>query len=395
MTEEHSALMPTYDRIPVEFKRGEGPYLFDTEGNRYLDALAGIAVNILGYRHPKLVDAARRAVDGVRHVSNLFEIEAQETLARELRSMGFPGRAFFANSGAEANEAAIKFARKYQYRRDSSARTILTFEQSFHGRTLGALAATGQTKYHEGFEPLPEGFDYVPFNDPDAVEQRMDDDVAGIMVEPIQGEGGLIPAEESFLERLRELCDEHDALLMFDEVQAGMGRTGSFYAFQEFGVEPDLICLAKGIANGYPMGATLAHESLDPALQSGDHASTFGGSPFVSAMALEVVSILKEEEIPANVVERSAQLQSGLDDVSSRFDHVGSPRGMGLMLGLPLHEPMDATEVMHQARDEGLIIGTAGDNVLRFVPPLILTQDNVDELLEKLTVALSTYEPED
>lgn len=381
-------LLPTYDRIPIHFERGEGVYLFDGQGNKYLDALAGIAVNILGYAHPRIVEVGKKAVEKIQHISNLFQIKPQYQLAKALREQGFPGRPFFCNSGAEAIECALKFSRKYQHRRQRDGRTILSFEGSFHGRTMGALSATGQTKYHQGFQPLPGGFEYLPYNDLSALRRRMADDVCGVIVEPIQGEGGVRPAEPEFLQGLRNLCDEYSSLLIFDEIQTGMGRTGTFYAFQQYGVEPDLVTLAKGIANGYPMGVTMVHESLDDGLLPGDHASTFGGNPFVSRIAETVVRTLEEDSIIEHVQSISSYLLEQLKQLTLDRQGIHEPRGRGLMIGIPLEQSRDASQVMSRAREHGLIVGTAGENVIRLVPPLILTKPEVDELVNKLTRAL-------
>ncbi len=382
------ALIPTYEPIPIHFERGEGPYLFDEEGRRYLDGLAGIAVNILGYRHPRMVEVGQEAVNDIQHVSNLFRIKRQVKLAEALSREGFESSAFFCNSGAEANEAAIKFARKYSGRFGDDARTVVSLEGSFHGRSLGALAATGQKKYRSGFGPLPGGFQHVPPNDIDALEAAIDESVCALMMEPIQGEGGVIPLEESYLKQVRELCDRHDVLLVFDEVQTGMGRSGRFFCYQHYPVRPDVVTLAKGIAGGYPMGALLVKRSLREGLQSTEHASTFGGNPFVSRMALETIRILEEEELIENATRRGQQLLQGLRQLSGRFEPVGEPRGLGLMLALPLEDPLEASEVMNRALDHGLVLGTAGSNSLRFVPPLILTERNVETMVEKCEATL-------
>lgn len=381
---EDGELLPTYDRLPVEFDRGEGVYLHDREGNRYLDALAGIAVNVLGYRHPVLLEAGREALDGIHHLSNLFEIPPQRELARRLSELTGGRRAFFCNSGAEAVEGAIKFARKYSYRHGNDGRTILSAENSFHGRTLGALTATGQTKYQEGFGPLPDGFDQVPYNDLEALEDRMDDSVCAILLEPIQGEGGVIPAQEEYLRGVRNLCDEYGALMVVDEIQSGVGRTGEFLAVETYDVRPDVVALAKGLAGGFPIGALLVADSLEAGLQSGDHASTFGGNPFVTTMALTVLDVLEDEGLVESSRERGKQLERGLSELAGSVDGVGEPRGKGLMQGLPLGSSLDASDVMNEALDEGLLVGTAGENTLRFVPPLILTEPQVEDLLNRL-----------
>ncbi|MFB6346362.1 MAG: aspartate aminotransferase family protein [bacterium] len=390
MSDADEYLLPTYDRLSVQFDRGEGVYLYDQEGTQYIDLLGGIAVNVLGYRHPALVEAGREAVNDIQHVSNLFPIQPQLELAKALSDITFNSRAFFCNSGAESIEAAIKFARKYSQRFGNDGRTILTFENSFHGRTLGALTATGQTKYQDGFEPLPEGFRLAQFNDIESVRSQVDSDVCGILVEAIQGEGGVIPAEPEFLDQLREFCDRENILLIFDEVQAGTGRTGQFLAADTYGVRPDLAALAKGLGGGYPIGCLLASDTLESGLQSGDHASTFGGNPFVTKMALTVLETIRTENLMTNAEERGKQLREGLKRLSETFESVGSPRGRGLMLAVELDDHLDAGEVMRQALDDGLVIGTAGDNSLRFVPPLVLEENETDQALERLEQTLKT-----
>lgn len=381
-------LLPTYDRLGVKFDRGEGLYLHDREGNRYLDALAGIAVNILGYRHPRLVEAAREASDDIHHLSNLFEIESQTRLAEQLSEMTFGTRAFFCNSGAEAIEAAIKFSRKYSRRFGNGAYRILAAENSFHGRTMGALAATGQSKYQTGFEPLPEGFEHVPYNNGDVLSERMNDDVCAVLVEPIQGEGGIIPGTRPYFERIRDLCDHHDSLLIVDEIQSGMGRSGQFLAVNHLGVRPDLVTLAKGLAGGFPIGAMLADRSLEPGLQAGDHASTFGGNPFACQMALTVLECIKKENLIELSDKRGRYLNERLTSLADSLERVGTPRGRGLMHGLPLEQPLDASRILKKALEKHLIVGTAGENTLRFVPPLVITRREIDRLTERLEEVL-------
>jgi acetylornithine/N-succinyldiaminopimelate aminotransferase len=392
-TDQTDPLLPTYDRLPVQFDRGEGVYLHDDEGNRYLDALAGIAVNILGYRHPVLLETAHEALDDIHHLSNLFEIPSQRRLAEALSEFTFGTRAFFCNSGAEAIEGAIKFCRKYSFRFGNDGRKIITARNSFHGRSLGALTATGQTKYQEGFEPLPGGFEHVSYNDPEALEEAMDDQVCGVLLEPIQGEGGVVPAESSYLSRARELCDEYGSLMVVDEIQSGMGRTGEFLAVGNHEVQPDVVTLAKGLGGGFPIGAFLVDETLESGLQSGDHASTFGGNPFVTKVSCAVLEILEAEGLMESSRERGREIEEELQRLSEEIEDVHAPRGEGLMLGLPLEPPLDAGDVLEEALEEGLLVGTAGENTVRLVPPLILTESEAGKLLERLEAALrSTME---
>ncbi len=392
--EAEEYLIPVYDRLPVSFERGAGALLYDEAGNRYLDALAGIAVNILGYRHPYLVETAEKAANDIYHVSNLFHIKEQFKLARRLSGISFEAAAFFCNSGAEANEAAIKFVRRFSQRRGSGGREILTFQNSFHGRTLGALAATGQEKYRAGFEPLPEGFDYVPYNDLEALEARINSDTCALLMEPVQGEGGVIPAAPAYFEGVREICTANDVLLVLDEVQTGMGRSGEFFCHQHYDLQPDLVTLAKGLGGGVPIGALLVRRELKEAgLQSGEHASTFGGNPFVCKMALAVLEAIEVEDILANVRRQSKRLQTGLVDLVGKYQFVEAERGIGLMQALVLADSVDASKAMNKARENGLIVGIAGDNCLRFVPPLIIDETQVDELLDKLNTTLDTLSP--
>lgn len=393
MTEDYEDqdeyLLPTYDRLPVRFTRGEGVYLYDENDNQYVDVLAGIAVNVLGYRHPYLVEAGREAVSTIHHVSNLFPIEPQRQLAERLNDFVFDSRAFFCNSGTEAVEAGIKFARKYSYRFGNDGREVLSFRNSFHGRTLGSLAATGQQKYQEGFGPLPEGYVLADYNDVESLRSRMNSDVCLVIVEVIQGEGGVLPADESFLRELREICDREGALLMFDEIQTGIGRTGNFLAAQHYGVQPDLVSLAKGLGGGYPIGALLVRDSLQDGLQHGDHASTFGGNPFVTKMALTVLDAIESEELPENVRRRGEQFLAGLESLTEKYDPLHSPRGKGLMIGVSLDEEYEASDIMREGLDHGLIMGIAGGNALRFVPPLILDGPEVEEALNRLDKTLN------
>ncbi|MFP4687426.1 MAG: aspartate aminotransferase family protein, partial [bacterium] len=311
-------------------------------------------------------------------------------LAGELSKRGFEASAFFCNSGAEANEAAIKFARRYSERFGSGGYKILSFENSFHGRTLGALSATGQEKYRRGFEPLPGGFEYVPYNDIKALEEKIGSDpgVCALLMEPVQGEGGVIPARPEFMRAVREICNQNDVLLIFDEVQTGVGRSGKFFCYQNYEIEPDLVTLAKGLGGGYPIGALLVRRELRAGLQPGEHASTFGGNPFVCAMALTVLEAIDREEILQNVVERGRQLEEGLQKLAAEYGPLKNPRGVGLMIGLPLEDSLPASELMEACRRQGLIVGTAGKNSLRFVPPLIISEDEIVELLERLKKAL-------
>lgn len=379
---------PNYAPAPVIFDRGGGVWLHDRDGNRYLDFVAGIAVCALGHAHPRLTAALHDQVDRLLHVSNMYYTAEQIGLLEKLTARSFADRAFFCNSGAEANETAFKLARRYQSRVANAPekKTILSMKSSFHGRTLAAITATGQPKYHDGFAPLVPGFEYLPFNDESALKARMGDDVAAVVVEPIQGEGGVRPAAAKFLQLLRQQCDQWGALLIFDEVQTGVGRTGSLFAYQHYDVTPDIMSLAKGLGGGVPLGATLATDAVWKGFKRGSHASTFGGNPLVTRAAQIVLDVIEDDDLLENARHRGEQLRQGLRDLSQRFDAIGEVRGVGLMVGADCGER--AGEVVTLARDEGLLINTAGGTTLRFVPPLIVTADDVDECLRRLTRAI-------
>ena len=383
---EHPHLLQNYARAPVTIVRGEGCELIDSDGVRYLDLVAGIAVCALGHAHPAITEAIATQAATLVQASNLFHHEPAGTLANELAARSGLERVFFCNSGTEANEAAIKLARKLAFRRGEARRTILSCEGAFHGRTLGALAATSNPHYHEGFEPLPGGFAYTPFNDIAALEAAIDENVAAFIVEPVQGEGGVIPASPAFLEAARRLCDRHGALLIFDEIQCGMGRLGTLFAFQSYGIRPDIVTLAKSLANGLPIGAVLIDAKASRALQPGDHGSTFGGSPVPCAAALAHLRVRDALDLDAHVLRVGAHLKTGLASLADRYQNVfTAPRGMGLMLGLPLREPYVARAFVDPAREtERMLVNAAGDNTLRFVPPLILTEPEVDDALARL-----------
>ncbi len=381
---------PNYGPAPVVFDRGSGVWLTDTDGNRYLDFLAGIAVCSLGHAHPRLTDALHDQVDRLLHVSNMFFTGEQIALMDRLCARSFADRAFLCNSGTEANEAAFKLARRYQSRvkNHPSKSTILSMKSSFHGRTLASITATGQPKYHDGFEPLAPGFDYVPFNDVDALKERFDDDICAVIVEPVQGEGGVRPADPEFLETLRGLCDDYDALLIFDEVQTGVGRTGRLFAYQHFDVAPDIMTLAKGLGGGVPVGATLATEEVWQGFQRGSHASTFGGNPLASRAGAVVLDVIDDEDLLKNAAQRGRQLRQGLHKLAEEFDCITDVRGMGLLVGAQCIDKQHATDLVALARRQGLLINSAGGDTLRFVPPLVVTDDDVEDALHRLRQAL-------
>ncbi len=377
------ALLPTYGRIPVTVVSGRGCTLVDSDGNEYLDFIAGIAVCALGHAHPAVTEAVTAQAKRLVHASNLYSHEPSGTLARELVARAGMVHAFFCNSGTEANEAAIKLARKWAYRRgESQRRTILACTGSFHGRTMGSLAATDNAKYREGFAPLPEGFGFVRFNDVADLDAKIDESVAAFIAEPVQGESGVHVADAEFLRAARRLCDERGALLIFDEIQCGMGRVGPLFAFEHFGVRPDVLTLAKALANGLPIGAMLVGERAADGLQPGDHGSTFGGSPIPAAAALAHLRVRDETQLEKNVRARSEQVFAGLRALSERHPRIiGEPRGLGLLVGVSVCEPYEAKAIQTAARERGLLVGTAGGNTLRFAPPLIVREEEVERAL--------------
>jgi predicted acetylornithine/succinylornithine family transaminase len=378
-----AALLPTYARYPVELVSGDGCRLVDSEGRSYLDLVAGIAVSALGHCHPAIVQAIHQAADSLLHVSNLYWTEPMVRLAERLTKAAGMDRAFFCNSGAEAVEAGIKLARKSHPDR----RRILCFERSFHGRTLGALSTTAQPRYQESFLPLLPGVRALPFGGFDEARQAIDERVGLVLVEPIQGEGGMRPAPPRWLRMLRERCDATGALLIFDEVQSGLGRTGTLFAYQGEGVVPDAVTCAKALAGGLPMGALLARGAAAEAFQPGDHASTFGGGPLVSAAANAVLDVVLADGFLDDLRHRGERLRTGLEQLATGHPAVAGVRGRGLMLGLQLVEPR-AAELVDAARRRGALTCPAGSDVVRFVPPLTIGREEIDEALEIVRGAL-------
>lgn len=382
---------PNYAPASIVFDHGEGVWLTDSKGNRYLDFLAGIAVCCLGHAHPQLTQGLHDQVDRLLHVSNMFYTAEQIGLMERLTEQSFADRVFFCNSGTEANEAAFKLARRYQskVKNRPSKTKIISMKASFHGRTLASITATGQPKYHDGFAPLVPGFEYVPFNDSDAIERHVDADTAAVIVEPIQGEGGVRPADKAFLQTLRRVCDEHQALLIYDEVQTGVGRTGSLFAYQHFEVAPDIMTLAKGLAGGVPLGATLATDEVWQGWKRGSHASTFGGNPLATQAGQIVLDVIDEQNLLENARQRGEQLKQGLLTLAEEFDVITDVRGVGLMLGAECGD--QASSIATAAREEGLLINTAGGDTLRFVPPLIISEEDVSQALVRLRRALQQH----
>ena len=380
-------LFGTYRRFPIVLTRGQGARVWDSDGREYLDFLAGIAVCSLGHSHPRVVAAIRKQAEILTHVSNLYYIEPQIRLAKLLVEHSFADRVFFCNSGAEAIEGAIKLARRYAHERMEGHRyEIITMENSFHGRTLAAVTATAQKKYHEGFDPLPEGFRYVPFDDMAALAAAVTENTCGVLVEPIQGEGGIRIPSPGYLRELRNFCDDRGLLLLFDEVQAGMGRTGHLFAHEEWGVEPDIMTLAKALGNGYPLGALLAREPVASVFVPGTHASTFGGNPLGMAAGIAVMETLLEKGTLEHCRAMGNYLRSGLETLKKDHETIREVRGKGLMVGMELSGPGDDAVV--RAMKKGLLINCTGGNVLRFVPPFVITEADVDRAVEILDEVL-------
>jgi len=381
-------LMAFAKRAPVALVRGDGARVWDSDGKEYLDFTGGIAVTALGHCHPKVVGTMREQAATLLHVSNLFQIPQQIHLAKLLCDHSFADRVFFSNSGAEANEAAIKLARKWAKEHGSSDRgDIISMRGGFHGRTLAAVTATAQEKYHHGFEPLPGGFKYVPFNDLRAVERAVDSRTAAILVEPIQGEGGVNIPDDGYLPGLRKICDEAGILLMFDEIQTGMGRTGKLWAYEHSGIAPDVMTVAKALANGVPIGATLATDEVGRAFSPGTHGTTFGGNPFVTAVGLTVLTTLLEERLPERAARVGRALVDKLNALAGRHRaKVKEVRGRGLLVGLDLVPPVG--DAVAACRERGLLVLTAGDNTLRLAPPLVVDEGEVARAVEIVEAAL-------
>jgi acetylornithine aminotransferase len=379
-----SALMQTYTRLPVTFSHGEGVYLYDTAGRRYLDAIAGIAVNGLGHAHPAVTAAIREQADKLVHTSNLYRIEAQEQLGEVLTGVAGMENCFFGNSGAEANEAAIKLARLYGHQREIDRPAIVVLEGAFHGRTLATLSATGNRKIQAGFEPLVTGFTRAPRNDVQALRQIAANNpaVVAVLMEPIQGESGVHPLSAEYLQAVREICDQQEWLLMLDEVQTGNGRTGSYFAYQGMGLVPDVVTTAKGLGNGIPIGACLARGAAARVLGAGQHGSTFGGNPLVCATALAVVKTITDEALAANATAMGQLIVESLRADSAAAAKIVEIRGRGLMLGIELRT--ECGELAQRALESGLLINVTAGNTIRLLPPLIINAREAQELAAAL-----------
>jgi acetylornithine aminotransferase/acetylornithine/N-succinyldiaminopimelate aminotransferase len=383
-TRGNAVFIGTYNRFPAAMVKGSGCRLWDADGKEYLDFLAGIAVCSLGHCHPKVTEAICRQAGTLVHVSNLFHTQPQIELAELLVANSFADRVFMGNSGAEANEAAIKLARIHS---GPGRYEIISLSGSFHGRTLATVAATGQPKFHQGFEPLPQGFVHAEFGDPQTIEGLITPQTCAILCEPLQGESGVRPLEPEYLQAIRAICDRHGLLLIFDEVQTGLGRTGTLFAHQQLGVTPDIMTLAKALGNGLPIGAMLTTEKIAASLTVGTHASTFGGNPVAAAAAVEVLKIMLSEGFMDTVQERSRHFVARLQEVADRYPHLATGvRGRGLLLGLVLTERGIelGMEIVQQMFGQGALINFAGNRVLRFVPPLIVSNEEIDQLIDRL-----------
>ena len=392
MNHAEESILHTYNRFPVMFDHGEGCYLYDTEGKKYLDFAAGIAVNALGYHYPGYDDALKSQIDKLTHISNLYYNEPMSEAGEKLIKASGLSKAFFTNSGTEAIEGALKAARKYSYTKygkEAGRFEIIAMNHSFHGRSMGALSVTGTEHYREPFEPLIGGVKFADFNDLESVKAQITDKTCAIITEAVQGEGGIYPAQKEFLEGLRALCDEKDIILIFDEIQCGMGRTGYYFAWQSYGVQPDVMTCAKALGCGVPVGAfVLGEKAAAASLVPGDHGTTYGGNPFVCAAVSKVFDIFEQDNILAHVQELTPYLEEKLDALVDKYPIVAARRGKGFMQGLVI-EGTTVGSVVTKALANGLLVISAGSDVLRLVPPLVITKEHIDEMIEKLEKSLA------
>ena len=389
IAEAESALLHTYNRYQVVLDRGEGVWLYDTEGKKYLDFVAGIAVFALGYHYKDYDDALKAQIDRILHTSNYYYNVPAIEAAKKLKTISGMDRVFFTNSGAEAVEGAIKAARKYAYRKDGRTdHEIIAMNHSFHGRTMGALSVTGNPKYREAFAPMIGNIHFADMNDIESVKAQINDRTCAILLETVQGEGGIYPAQEAFLRELRSLCDERDILLIFDEIQCGMGRTGYYFAWQKFGIRPDIMTTAKGLGGGVPVGAFLLTEKAGAgSLEAGDHGTTYGGNPFAAAAVCKMIDLMEENRITEHVRQITPYLEKKLDELAGNYDFIETRRGSGLMQGLVCRGAVG--DIITRAMEKGLILINAGTSILRFVPPLIITEEHVDEMVRILNECLA------
>lgn len=383
-----AALLHTYNRYQVVLEKGEGAYLYDIEGKEFLDFASGIAVCSLGYGHPEYTAALKNQIDKLLHTSNLYYTAPVAEASSKLKDATQMDRVFFTNSGTEAIEGALKAARKYAYSNQSGKYEFIAMNHSFHGRSMGAVSVTGNAHYREPFEPLIGGVKFADFNDLESVKAQITDKTCAIILEPVQGEGGIYPATQEFLEGVRALCDENDILLIFDEIQCGMGRTGNMFAWQGYGVKPDIMAMAKAIGNGVPVGAFAMTEKVaEKSLAPGDHGTTYGGNPFVCAAVSSVLDIFEKEQILEHVNDVTAYLEEKLDALVEKSELIETRRGKGFMQGLVMNVPVG--DVIKKCMAHGLIVISAGGNVLRLLPPLVIAKDHVDEFIGKLELALN------
>lgn len=387
--EEH--LFHTYNRYQISLDRGEGVHLYDADGKEYVDFGAGIAVFALGYNNKEYNDALKAQIDKLIHTSNYFYNEPAAKAAKAITEVSGMDRVFFTNSGTEAIEGAIKLAKKYAYLKDGSTdHEIIAMQHSFHGRSMGALAVTGNRHYQEAFGPMIPGIKFAQYNNLASVEELVNDKTCAIIFETVQGEGGIYPAKPEFIKGVRKLCDEKGILLILDEIQCGMGRTGTMFAYEQYGVKPDILTVAKALGCGVPVGAFLAREEVSKALVPGDHGTTYGGNPLACAAAVKVLELFKKQNVLDNVKKVSAYLEKKLDEIVAEYDYVVERRGLGLMQGLEINTNVkDLKKVIAACLDNGLILFTAGTNVIRFVPPLVISEADVDEMITKLKKALA------
>lgn len=380
-------IMNTYRRVPIALTKGEGARVWDAEGKKYLDFVAGIAVCNLGHSHPKVVKAIQEQAKELMHVSNLYYTRPQAEVAALLTKHSFAEKVFFCNSGAEANEAAIKLARKYSREHLGSEKyEILTMKNSFHGRTMATITATGQEKFHVGFDPLLDGFKYIPFNDPDAIEAAITPKTCAVMLEPIQGEGGVIIPDVDYLAKVRQICNQHHLLMILDEVQTGIGRTGKMFAYEHSGVHPDIMTLAKALGNGFPVGAMMATDKIACAFSPGNHASTFGGNLLAMAAAQATLLTILEENILENCQEMGAYFLRKLESLKKKHPVIIEVRGLGLMLACSLE--VNGADIVKACQEKGLLINCTGEKILRFVPPLLINKEDIDEAIAILDAVL-------
>ncbi len=394
MAKDKAGYLPVFSRYEIVLDHGEGAYVWDHNGKKYLDFLGGIAVNVLGHNHPALVKAVSEQAGKMLHCSNLYYTQAQADAADKLAKLSGleDAKVFFGNSGAEANEGAIKLARKFTHQQDPEKSQIITAWMSFHGRTLATLTATGQPHYQEGVGPLPKGFDYVHYNDIAELEKMMSDKTCAVMLETIQGEGGVYTPNPGYLQQVRELCDKHGALLIFDEIQAGIGRSGEFFAYDKYGVKPDIVTLAKGLAGGVPIGAFVARGEVARAMQPGDHGTTFGGNPLACAAANVVLDTVPQAEFLEHIRQVGSYFKQQLSSLQAKFPAlISEVRGEGLILGAELSRDDIGRDIVNECLSEGIIINCTVGKVLRFIPPLIISEEQVDEVISALAKVLEKY----